>query len=40
MTRFSLTLEQGVNFVMKSLNISTGGEIFVPDSIIQNKRCC
>ena len=30
MTRFSLTLEQGVNFVMKSLNISTGGEIFVP----------
>ncbi len=30
MTRFSLTLNEGVSFVMKSLNMSIGGEIFVP----------
>jgi UDP-N-acetylglucosamine 4,6-dehydratase len=30
MTRFSLTLEQGVKFVIKCLNLSVGGEIFVP----------
>ena len=30
MTRFSLTLNEGVGFVMKSLNMSIGGEIFVP----------
>jgi UDP-N-acetylglucosamine 4,6-dehydratase/5-epimerase len=30
MTRFWLTLEQGVNFVLKCLEISNGGELFVP----------
>jgi UDP-N-acetylglucosamine 4,6-dehydratase/5-epimerase len=30
MTRFWLTLEQGVNFVLKCLEISDGGELFVP----------
>ena len=30
MTRFVITLEQGVNFVLESLKISSGGEIFVP----------
>ena len=30
MTRFWITLEQGVNFVLSSLEIMVGGEIFVP----------
>jgi len=30
MTRFWLTLNQGVEFVLKSLNLMQGGEIFVP----------
>jgi UDP-N-acetylglucosamine 4,6-dehydratase/5-epimerase len=30
MTRFWITLEQGVNFVLSSLEMMTGGEIFVP----------
>lgn len=30
MTRFWITLTQGVDFVLKSLNIMHGGEIFVP----------
>jgi UDP-N-acetylglucosamine 4,6-dehydratase/5-epimerase len=30
MTRFWITLEQATNFVLKSLSISDGGELFVP----------
>lgn len=30
MTRFSITLQQGVNFVIKSLSEMWGGEIFIP----------
>jgi UDP-N-acetylglucosamine 4,6-dehydratase len=30
MTRFWITLEEGVNFVLKSLKIMKGGEIFIP----------
>jgi UDP-N-acetylglucosamine 4,6-dehydratase len=30
MTRFWITLEQGVNFVLKSFEIMVGGELFVP----------
>ncbi len=30
MTRFSITLEHGVNFVLESLNNMVGGEIFIP----------
>lgn len=30
MTRFWITLEQGVNFVLSSLEIMRGGEVFVP----------
>jgi UDP-N-acetylglucosamine 4,6-dehydratase len=30
MTRFWLTIEDGVNFVLDSLNNMTGGEIFIP----------
>ena len=30
MTRFSITLDEGVEFVLKSLNIMWGGEIFIP----------
>jgi UDP-N-acetylglucosamine 4,6-dehydratase len=30
MTRFWITLEQGVDFVLKSLSIMCGGEVFVP----------
>jgi UDP-N-acetylglucosamine 4,6-dehydratase len=30
MTRFWITLEQGVNFVLSSLAVMRGGEIFVP----------
>ena len=30
MTRFWITLEQGVNFVLSSLAMARGGEIFVP----------
>lgn len=30
MTRFWITLEQGVNFVLSSLELMNGGEIFVP----------
>jgi UDP-N-acetylglucosamine 4,6-dehydratase/5-epimerase len=30
MTRFWITLEQGVNFVLKSLETMVGGELFVP----------
>ena len=30
MTRFNITLEEGVNFVLKVLKIMVGGELFVP----------
>jgi len=30
MTRFNLTISKGVNFVLQSLNILKGGEIFIP----------
>ena len=30
MTRFWITLEQGVDFVMKCLDVMVGGELFVP----------
>ncbi len=30
MTRFNLTLDEGANFVLQSLKIMQGGEIFVP----------
>ena len=30
MTRFSITLDEGVNFVIDSLSRMVGGEIFVP----------
>jgi UDP-N-acetylglucosamine 4,6-dehydratase (inverting) len=30
MTRFNITLQQGVNFVLKCLSIMWGGELFVP----------
>ena len=30
MTRFWITLDQGVNFVLSSIELMTGGEIFVP----------
>ena len=30
MTRFNITLKEGVNFVLKCLKQSQGGEIFVP----------
>ena len=30
MTRFNITLKEGVEFVLKCLNIMWGGEIFVP----------
>ena len=30
MTRFNITLEEGVKFVLKSLEIMIGGELFVP----------
>jgi UDP-N-acetylglucosamine 4,6-dehydratase len=30
MTRFLITLQQGVNFVLSSMSLMTGGEIFVP----------
>jgi UDP-N-acetylglucosamine 4,6-dehydratase len=30
MTRFWITLDQGVDFVMRSLEVMTGGELFVP----------
>ena len=30
MTRFNITLDQGVNFVFWALDNSRGGEIFVP----------
>ena len=30
MTRFNITLNDGVNFVLKCLKMSKGGEIFVP----------
>ena len=30
MTRFSITLNEGVQFVIKALNLMQGGEIFVP----------
>lgn len=30
MTRFSITLQQGVNFVLSTLRMAEGGEIFVP----------
>ena len=30
MTRFWLTLEDGVNFVIKSFQKMSGGEIFIP----------
>ena len=30
MTRFVITIEQGIDFVVKSLNLMVGGEIFIP----------
>jgi UDP-N-acetylglucosamine 4,6-dehydratase len=30
MTRFWITLEQGINFVLSSMEMMTGGEIFIP----------
>ena len=30
MTRFNITLDEGVNFVLKSFEIMIGGELFVP----------
>ena len=30
MTRFNITLDEGVNFVLKVIEVSEGGEIFVP----------
>jgi len=30
MTRFFITLPQGVDFVLKCLNIMKGGELFIP----------
>ena len=30
MTRFWITLTQGVNFVLSSMEMTRGGEIFVP----------
>jgi UDP-N-acetylglucosamine 4,6-dehydratase len=30
MTRFLITLQQGVNFVLSSMSLMRGGEIFVP----------
>ena len=30
MTRFSLTIDDGINFAIKTLGMMTGGEIFVP----------
>ena len=30
MTRFNITLEEGVNFVLECAQKSIGGEIFVP----------
>ena len=30
MTRFSLSLEEGVNYAIKSLTMMIGGELFVP----------
>lgn len=38
MTRFWITLEQGVDFVLKSLNRMRGGEIFVPKIPSMNMR--
>ena len=30
MTRFVITLQEGVNFVLKTINMMSGGEIFIP----------
>ena len=30
MTRFNITLEEGVHLVLKALDVMWGGEIFVP----------
>ena len=30
MTRFNITLEDSVKFVLKSINLMRGGEIFIP----------
>lgn len=43
MTRFWITLQQGVNFVVSSFNVMRGGEIFVPKipsmKIVDLARC-
>jgi UDP-N-acetylglucosamine 4,6-dehydratase len=43
MTRFTLTIEQAINFVLNSASIMIGGEIFVPKlpsyNIIQLAKC-
>jgi UDP-N-acetylglucosamine 4,6-dehydratase len=43
MTRFWITLQQGVNFVLSSLGMMSGGEIFVPKipsmRIVDLARC-
>ena len=38
MTRFNITLEEGVKFVFKSLKNMIGGELFVPKIPSQNYR--
>jgi len=40
MTRFMITLEQGVELVWKAFEDMSGGEIYVEDSINENYRCC
>ena len=38
MTRFIITLEQGVNLVKTVLDEMFGGEIFVPKLLLENHR--
>ena len=33
MTRFSITIEQSVNFVLSTLQRMQGGEIFIPKNV-------
>ena len=43
MTRFTLTIDQAINFVLNSASIMIGGEVFVPKlpsyNIIQLAKC-
>ena len=36
MTRFWITLTQGVNFVLSSMEMMRGGEIFVPEDPVHH----